>query len=211
MGNISTAEQDQILIDLIELLNEYRCVEGIEDETIERLAHALLGQLHQLEQALTSGDTQMKTYEKELHKANLKKYEEQAHAAEVLLQAGTMETEKIKKQLENIKHTARFMHDSIQATHTPTINSLPKPARTYLCVQIIVTWKGITGAEEMPKRETNSAREPKSEFYKFIGEMLSIYGDSVSEMDADNLHKDILKVEKELRRLSTEADKWVEP
>lgn len=83
---------------------------------------------------------------------------------------------------------------------------LPKVARTELCNGIIVAWQIIKNTDEIPQRTLNNNREPAGEFLDFIRGLLKIAGGYVANVNADELHKSVLLIEKEAARVDDEAN-----
>ena len=70
--------------------------------------------------------------------------------------------------------------------------NLPKISRLYLCADIIVAWKAIKGVDDMPRR----LREFQSEFTGFLEALTTLAGLHSKNINIDELHKNILDVEK---------------
>ncbi|MCS2607749.1 hypothetical protein [Halomonas dongshanensis] len=187
---------------IIGLLKETAEPGAVTEETISNIAVSLVQKIGQLESAMRNGDITVKTYEKELHKNNLKEVDDafkHAHA----LRESRYSNESMKAELNNLLWEMNALKKYMQATRSTSQGGLPKPARMYFCASIIVAWKLIKNTDVIPGRQKNAGQEPGGEFHVFIKVLLTAAGGHVANINADELHRDIQEVAKELERIRT--------
>lgn len=192
---------------ILELLRRHMAHGAVDETTLQRIASGLTGRLNDLGDAARrkEGDPTVKTYERELHKNNLKKVDDafkHAHA----LRESCYSNEGMRAELNKFLWEMDALKKCMQATRSTSQGKLPKVARLYLCVEIIVAWKLIKKTKEIPRRQKNKEQDPVGEFHYFIKALLTAAGGHVANASVDELHKGILETAKELGRLKEKAD-----
>jgi len=190
---------------IIGSLKERAAPGAVTEETISSIATGLAEKISQLESGLRDSDMTIKTYERELHKNNLKKVDDafkHAHA----LRESCYSNEGLRAELNKFLWEMDALKKCMQTTRSRSQGKLPKAARLYLCVEIIVAWKLIKNTDKIPRRQKNKEQDPVGEFHYFIKALLTAAGGHVANVNADELHKDILETAKELDRLKEFAD-----
>lgn len=182
---------------LISLLREKSVRGAVTEETLSNIATGLAQKIDAFESAMRNGDVTIKTLEDHIHKQNDADADKAIEAATALLQ--TSYGERLKDQLTALAYEVSAVKAIMQATRSPTRGRLPKAARMYFCVDVIVAWKLIKNTDEIPTR----GREQPGEFFSFIEALLAIAGGHVANVNADELHRNILEVAKELERIKT--------
>lgn len=139
---------------IIGLLKERAAPGAVTEETISNIATGLAEKISQLESVLRDSDMTVKTYERELHKNNLKKVDDafkHAHA----LRESCYSNEGMRAELNKFLWEMDALKKCMQATRSTSQGKLPKAARLYLCVEIIVAWKLIKNTDKIPQRQKN--------------------------------------------------------
>lgn len=187
---------------IIDLLKERAEPGVLTEETISNIAASLVQKIGQLESAIRNGDVNIKTYGKRLYQNNLKEVDD-AFKQALALRESRYSSEGLKAELNKILWEMDALKKYMQATRSTSKGKLPKPARLYLCVDIIVAWKLIKNTDNIPGRQHSKEQESVGEFPTFIKALLAVAGGHVANINADDLHRDIQEVAKELERIRT--------
>lgn len=187
---------------IIDLLKETAEPGAVTEETISNIAASLVQKIGQLESAMRNGDITIRTYESDLHKSNLEEVDCAFKHAFALRESRYI-SEGLKAELNNLLWEMDALKKYMQATRSKSQGKLPKAARLYLCVEIIVVWKLIKNTDVIPGRQKNAGQEPGGEFHVFIKALLTAAGGHVANINPDELHRAIQEVAKELERIRT--------
>src|SRR5690554_5822905 len=160
---------------IIGLLKETAEPGAVTEETISNIAASLVQKIGQLESAMRNGDITIKRYEKELHKDNLEEVDCAFKHAFALRESRYI-NEGLKAELNNLLWEMDALKKYMQATRSTSQGELPKAARLYLCVDIIVAWKLIKNTDAIPGRQKNLYQDPGGEFQFFIKKLLTAAG-----------------------------------
>lgn len=161
-------------------------------EVIDNLAMRLASRSREHRQAQAEGDVTAKTFADENHSIQVAKAQQLQHNADALLNSGYAHD---LTEFENIKAIAQALELLAEQWRKDANTSLPKMSRLYLCADIIVAWKLITGDESMPRR----GRDGDSMSTVFPGFLESFVALAAPHLNPDNLHKSILTAEAEMQ------------
>lgn len=197
--------------DIATLLTEYaqpddvlqkQLIEGGSDLTVDEAISNLAARLAERIGALKrTDDVTFKKLSNDIREANLREVNDTLRSAETLLQ-GRYCNESLRAKLNELCWEMAGLR-AVMSNPLAAPGKMPKATRLYLCADIIIAWKFISGVDKMPGRindaHASDGYAPTGRFHGFLTKLLP-------ETNQDELHKHILFVEKELNRLRTEND-----
>ncbi len=198
--------------DIAALLKEYaqhddvlqkQLIEGGSGITVDKAISNLAARLAERIGALKrTDDVTFKKLSNDIREANLREVNDTLRSAETLLQ-GRYCNESLRAKLNELCCEMAGLR-AVMPTPLATPDKMPKATRLYLCADIIIAWKFIRGVDKMPGRindaHASDGYTPTGKFHGFLTKLLP-------ETNQDELHRNILAVEKELNQLRAEADK----
>lgn len=161
-------------------------------EVIDNLAMRLASRSREHRRAQTEGDVTAKRFADENYSMQVAEAQQLKHNADGLLNSGYARD---LTELENIKAIALALKALAEQWHKDANTNLPKMSRLYLCADIIVAWKLITGDKSMPRR----GRDGDSMSTVFPYFLESFVALAAPHLNPDNLHKSILTAEAEMQ------------
>lgn len=158
-------------------------------EVIDNLAARLAKRSCEHRQAQGRRGVTAKTFANKNHAEQMAEAKQIQLAADTLIRSGYAQD---LTELENIKASAQALEVLADQWCKDADIGLPKISRLSLCADIIVAWKMVTGAKNMPRR----GRDGDSNC--FAG-FLAAFTELAPHLNADNLHRTILTIEPKMQ------------
>lgn len=190
----------RITAELSELLEQYAEPGAVSDTALAEWVTSLAATLHAYKR---TGDSQMKTHNKRIHKEALAAINKELQAAEILIDSEFMDQETRGRVGDFLRETEARKAKIIErykkaSTILDSTKRFPKATRHDLCIFIIAAWKAIKNTDEIPGREgernSENSQALASEFFSFLDNVLAPLKDC--DTSVDELHRQVVLLER---------------